>query len=548
MKQLNLSGPQDVMALLVRRKWWILIPFAALSSAVVLLTFILPKVYVSQALILIQPRDVPTDLVRNLIAGTTEERLSSIEQTVLSHTQLVAIANEFLDQLPEIQKLDMDQRVDKLRHQIKLIFKDDRPGSGQLPVTYFRITFENQNRVVAQKIAEKVTGLFITQDNLAREKQVDGTVKFLQDQANELAEKLKGSDARLKELRARRSHELPTQLDTNLRGLDNAESARQNDANILQQQQQGLLHLEEQLSDTPETIPKPVAPVVIRPPAPLDPKIEEYRAVKAQLNALTLKGFKDQHPDVLGATKQLERLKKDMSTEQLALADKPEEKPTPPPSPSVAETMPNPAYKNLVKLREDVKLLIKLTQDKIEADVSNIKIFSARIANEPQAESELVDIVRENTDLNDQYQKMRTKLSDSSLSSSLETASKGAQFLIVDPANLPTSPAKPKKSIIAAVGTLVSLLVGVLIGFVVDIANQKMWTLSDVETLLGTTVLVEIPEIVTPTDLEIKKKKRLKYVASLAAVSAAYGFGLYFLYLHQGFVLRHLDPLLQRLY
>src|SRR5947199_6946159 len=115
MRLFNLSSPQDLMALLVRRKRWILYPFIALSCAVVVITRILPKVYESRATILITPRDVPSDFVKDLIAGSTETRLSSIEQTVLSRPVIVNIAREFEDQLPEFRRLSMDERVAKLR-------------------------------------------------------------------------------------------------------------------------------------------------------------------------------------------------------------------------------------------------------------------------------------------------------------------------------------------------------------------------------------------------------------------------------------------------
>src|SRR4029079_1865473 len=107
MKLLNLNGPQAVMALMVRRKWWIIVPFIGLSAAVALLTYMLPKMYVSQSRILIRPRDVPTDFVKDLVAGTTEQRLSVIAQTVLTREHLVQILNSSLNDVPEFRNLNM---------------------------------------------------------------------------------------------------------------------------------------------------------------------------------------------------------------------------------------------------------------------------------------------------------------------------------------------------------------------------------------------------------------------------------------------------------
>src|SRR4030095_14192549 len=120
MKLVNLSGPQDVLALLVRRKWRVILPFMALSAGVLLLTAILPQLYVSQSLILIQPRDVPNDFVRDLIAGTTAERLSIITERLLSDTNLKnlleyadpqGLTKQKLQDTPEFAHLNLQQQI-----------------------------------------------------------------------------------------------------------------------------------------------------------------------------------------------------------------------------------------------------------------------------------------------------------------------------------------------------------------------------------------------------------------------------------------------------
>ena len=68
--RIGLNSPQDVLALLVRRKWWIVAPFVALACAFAILTYFLPQTYISETLILVRPRDVPQDFVKDLIAGT----------------------------------------------------------------------------------------------------------------------------------------------------------------------------------------------------------------------------------------------------------------------------------------------------------------------------------------------------------------------------------------------------------------------------------------------------------------------------------------------
>src|SRR5262249_7366716 len=156
-----------------------------------------------------------------------------IEQTVRSRTSLVQILREFEDKLPEYRNLNMDEKVLKLNALIGIKFEAEKRGSVQLPVTYFRITYQNRNPELAQKITAKLQSLFIEQDNRARENQVFGTTEFLAGEVSKLSDELQQSDAKLKQLKASRRYELPDQLETNLRTLDRINLQKQANAEAI---------------------------------------------------------------------------------------------------------------------------------------------------------------------------------------------------------------------------------------------------------------------------------------------------------------------------
>src|SRR5262245_11462254 len=56
--------------------------------------------------------------------------------------------------------------------------------------------------------------------------------------------------------------------------------------------------------------------------------------------------------------------------------------------------------------------------------------------------------------------------------------------------------------------------------------------------LLGVKVLAEVPRIATPNGVAKAKKWKVGLISSLSAMGIAYVFFLYFVYAHQGFVLR----------
>jgi hypothetical protein len=119
--------------------------------------------------------------------------------------------------------------------------------------------------------------------------------------------------------------------------------------------------------------------------------------------------------------------------------------------------------------------------------------------------------------------------------------------VIVDPANYPLAATKPVKSTIFLAGMGISLVIGLIVALVADLLAQKVWKQSDLESMLGLTVLAEIPTIITNTDLQVARQKKLIHGISFLAVGAAFTVGLYFIYIKQAAVLRSLDPIIQKL-
>jgi uncharacterized protein involved in exopolysaccharide biosynthesis len=182
----------------------------------------------------------------------------------------------------------------------------------------------------------------------------------------------------------------------------------------------------------------------------------------------------------------LANIKSQLTPEELASLDRKNDK-------SLAEspteeTVPNPAYVNLMNQKESLEFELKIRRNYLKNADTQIERYSKFIQDAPQSEQQITDVLRENINLTKQYQDLKDKLDVAQLSEDLETRQQGAQFKIQDPANLPLVPTKPAKPAIAAAGVLFSLLFSIALAIGVDVANQKMWTLSDVESLLGTTV------------------------------------------------------------
>jgi polysaccharide chain length determinant protein (PEP-CTERM system associated) len=498
----------------------------------------LPRLYVSDTLILIRPRDVPNDFVRDLVAGTTEQRLSSIEQRVLSRTNLVEILREFEGELLEYQQLNMDDKVLKLRDAIKVTFAVDQRMGAPLPVTYFHVSYQNGNPELAQKITIKLASLFIEQDGRAREDQVFGTTEFLSTELEKVRVQLQESEAQVMQLKASRRYELPDQLETNLRTLDRLGLEQRSIAETLDRFTTTRLNLEKQLSETPPTLDAPAAAQTSKDP--IRQLYENYKNKQAAYEELRLK-FTSKHPEVQAAKAELDRLQTRITPEKLEKFRQEDDA-----SPQ-SNASRNPVFETLTSQLQGVKLEIRLREEDKKYIESEMAKYSKRVQDEPEGEEQLATVVRQNTDLNKQYNDLKDHLAQAKLSESLESRQKGSQFQIIDPANYPLAPAKPAKDKILLIGTLLSLALGLAIAVIVDVMSQRIWLQSEVESLFGVPVLGEIPSIVTKTDQAVMRRKNRTFAASSVAVAAAYSAALYFAYLNKAYVLVKLDPLVQRL-
>jgi uncharacterized protein involved in exopolysaccharide biosynthesis len=277
-----------------------------------------------------------------------------------------------------------------------------------------------------------------------------------------------------------------------------------------------------------------------------DAQVEQYRKAQLEYEEASSK-YTSIHPEVQAAKARLEKLKQQMPPDVLPAASSDSASEGSGPGSARDAMIPNPVYQNLLAQLQGVKTEFQIRErDKIWIE-SEIAKYSRRVENTPKTEQDMADALRQNDDLKKQYNDLKDKLSQARLSQSLETAQKGSQFVIVDPANYPLVPGKPNKRMFLLGGWIVSLLMAIGLAVVVDIARQRVWTQSQVEAYWGIPVLIDIPEILTDSDVAALRKKKIMFAASSLGAAAVWGLCLYGIYVKHTFILHHLDPILQKL-
>jgi len=137
-KTLNIQG---LLAIISRRKWYIILPLVCC----VLISFgiykYLPKIYRATTLILVQAQRIPENFVQSTIADSVANRLSTISQEIQSRTRLEKVIQEFNLYADFRDSVPMEVLVEKMRKGIDVKVQDEK---SERMKNSFTISFEGE--------------------------------------------------------------------------------------------------------------------------------------------------------------------------------------------------------------------------------------------------------------------------------------------------------------------------------------------------------------------------------------------------------------------
>jgi uncharacterized protein involved in exopolysaccharide biosynthesis len=204
----------DVVHVVRRRIWLLLLPFALVSASTAVVARLLPDKYRSETLILVVPQQVPESYVRSTVTTRIEDRLQSIAQQILSRTRLERIIQDFNLYDKERKAGIMEDVVEGMRRDINIqVVKGDA----------FRVTYSGTEPRTVMRVTERLTSLFIEENLHDREVLADGTNQFLEAQLEDSRRRLIEQEHKLEEYRKLHSGELPSQLEANMQAMQNAQ-------------------------------------------------------------------------------------------------------------------------------------------------------------------------------------------------------------------------------------------------------------------------------------------------------------------------------------
>src|SRR5580658_3887314 len=206
----------DYMAMLHRR--WVLIVVLALVGPPLAyaISRVLPERFRSQTLVLIEQPTVSNKIVDSLDTSDINQRLSSMQQQILSRSRLEPIIRQFNVYPEDINRLSMDELVARLQKTIDItpIAPMTETRAGQLPGFYVAVTLGDAHH--AQEVCTAITSMFIEQNLRLRQEHSEMTTQFLSTELTSAKANLDEQDAKLAEFKSRHIGELPDDEHLNL--------------------------------------------------------------------------------------------------------------------------------------------------------------------------------------------------------------------------------------------------------------------------------------------------------------------------------------------
>lgn len=515
--------PDDLLRLVLRRKWIILLPTLLTTAGMVTALRYVPDTYRSSTLILVVPQRVPDSYVRSTVTARIEDRLQAISQQILSRSRLEPIITE-LNLYPKERAVQpMEDVVDKMRRDIRV---ETIRGDA------FRVSYVSHNPDFAQKVTERLASLFIEENLRDREVLADATNQFLDSQLKEARERLVQHEKRLEAYRLRYAGELPNQLQSNLQSMQALQTqvqgltdsvARDRDRRMILERQLGELRRQDQsASAAARAAGTSVRGSEDAPPQSARRQLEEARRGLEQL----LMRLTPEHPDVVRAKRAIADLEIKAAEEQKALAAAARASDGVAVDPAASE-----AERAIAELRLELAALNKEIADKeakLAALHSEVDEYRSRVDAIPTRETEMVELMRDYDTLRAVYTDLLAKRENSKVAANLERRQIGEQFRVLDPARRPERPFSPNRPYFTALATGAGLLIGLAIVALLELRDNTFHRDDDVMQALGLPVLAMVPRMLS-TD-ERRQQRIRSWAVSGAALAGVAGVAVLVVY------------------
>jgi succinoglycan biosynthesis transport protein ExoP len=482
-----------------RRRWFVIVPLFVTWVAVYAVSWILPSVYRSGTLILVEESSL-SKTVAGVTDNDLQDRLDSITQQVLSRTRLLRIIDHLNLYPKKRAHTSPDDLVERMRKDVQIELVRS-PGKAEL--TAFNIYFSGDSPYVAQQVTSELANNLISENLEVSQQGYENNTRFLESQLEAARRNLTDQEEKVRVFKDQHLGELPGQTQSNLQILTGKQTQLQGEQDALGRAKQQSVYLQSVASQY-QGLKGMVRPSGSTAPVGLPAIDQELDRLKAQLADLSAR-YTDQHPDVRKVKEQIaktEKARAQMSSDIKARAADPKGA-----GPDLSEKdLPMIQVEGELKANE---IEIANRQRSIIALIGEINDYQARLNRAPVREQELADLTRDYEQSQKDYEALLAKKNQSELATNLNKSEQGEHFRMIDPPSLPTKPYSPKRFVFSLGGLCAGLTLGLALVFGLEFMDDRIYDEKQFKEMIPVDIMAEIPPLTTPEE-EIAQQRRFR--------------------------------------
>lgn len=486
--------PEQILEIIIKRHWFIIIPFCLSMIIGTILVVKLPRMYESKTVILVQPQKVPSNIVQDIVSSDLNARISTLSQQILSRSNLEKIIEDFkLYSGPKYEKMYLEKKVENLQKRISVRVTQ---GGGR-DADSFSISFRGPEPEKVMQVTSSLASSFIDENLKIRESQAIGTNTFLEDELETMRKRLMVTEQMLKNYRETNMGGLPEQLNSNLSILSSLNER-------LTSIQTQIIDARSRLSNLRNTDFEPSPSSISRPIETRETGTQTLEQMKEQLEVYKNR-YTDNHPDVIRLKKRISDFEEQMKKEGKNKIVSPE---------SDRNNRPQ-LNQTFVQQRQNIRNEIARLELERDDIIKQIAVYKKRVEDTPKREQELQTLERDYDNINQTYNSLLGRQLEAQIAVNMEKKQKGEQFRILDPARLPQGPVYPNLKILFLLIMVSGLGVGGGLVVLLEIFDSSFKEPEEIESFLNLPVLATLPTVMSESET---RRNRKKIMISLAGV------------------------------
>ena len=524
----------DYVAILKRRKWNILLPTAAIGLAFWYVASGLPDLYESTTLLTIKTPAISEKVAPSLTDNNVSERIQAIGQNVLSRTSLEPLVAKY-DLYVDMRAAgySMEEILVRMRKDITV----DLEKVSDTEVAGFRITYRGEDPERARNIAAELANKYILAQNIEATRNAETTKEFVDNQ-------LANAKAQLDALESERIAIMTQNVDTlpeSAQGLiAQLEGSRKRDETIgkdrevlmtekgrLQESIRSLNSQARLIDDFNDAQSQDAVEQSTRiEDTPAYGQLIQRRAELTSRLENLKKQYREKHPEVIQAQSDIAAINDELTKLSRTAQQRVKQ---------ANQTLSRKAdlqKKSLELEKQRAESQIALIDRQLEAkdvessqNAAQIAALESKLNLIPNVKVALEGVENQYQSAKANYDDVLKKFNAAQGQVTKEVNLQGEGIRLVDPANLPETPAnKVRKPFFVALGAFVGLGIGLLFGAPFELRRiTTIQGLDDVKHYTNLKVLASVPPLFTEEVVAKRKRmERLKFaggvVASIAAI------------------------------